>query len=337
MMRPLEDALDLLNGSLTSAALGAALEMGLFWMLDEQPQSLAHIADAFGIPHRRCGYWLQLLAQAGLVEGGGDLFRPSPAAREGILNRFSRDTWAFLALEARERYPAGVNLTKTIRAPSVPGSEAQPEGHYLTLMATDPERARRFTRMLYELHRALADEIPRRLDLTGATRLLDVGGGSGVVSLALVRQHPGLTAVVVDIANVCEAGRAIATENRLENRVTFYPADVSCDTLPAGFDFAIMCDVGTFDQAVFRRIGDALNAAGRFALVDDFAPERGVAPHARATWALARSLADPAYDVPTVDQVVQLLPASGFRVLRVELLDVPGERDPLTIVEAAKL
>jgi len=335
-MRHPEDALDLLNGSLESAALAAALEMGLFWILDDHPQSLASIADTLGIPHRRCGYWLQLLAQAGLVEERGDVFRPSPAARAGILSRFTRDTWAFLAFEARERYPAGIDLTLAIRARTAPTSQGSREEPYVTLMAADAERARRFTRMLYELHGPLADEISRRLDLTGMTRLLDVGGGSGVVSLALVRRHPSLTAVVVDIPNVCEAGRTIAAEHGLEDRVTYHAADLSSDALPTGFDFAIMCDVGTFSQAIFRRIGAALNEGSRFVVVDDLAPRRGVAPDSRATWALARSLADAGYEVPTLDDVQQVLSASGFQVLGVEQLNVPGERDSFVVVEAAK-
>jgi 16S rRNA G1207 methylase RsmC len=68
-------------------------------------------------------------------------------------------------------------------------------------MAQSPERARRFTRMLGEIHRPLAAELAETLDMTGVRRLMDLGGGSGVVSLALLNRHPELTAVVVDIAN----------------------------------------------------------------------------------------------------------------------------------------
>lgn len=53
------------------------------------------------------------------------------------------------------------------------------------------------------------------LDMTGVNRLLDLGGGSGVVSLALLRQHPHLTSTAVGIEDVCIAGREIAQENSL--------------------------------------------------------------------------------------------------------------------------
>ena len=52
--------------------------------------------------------------------------------------------------------------------------------------------------------------------MRGVNRLLDLGGGSGVVSLALLCKRAELTAVVVDAASVCQVGRAIASENQLE-------------------------------------------------------------------------------------------------------------------------
>ena len=75
-------------------------------------------------------------------------------------------------------------------------------------MVEDPERARRFTRMLYELHHALADELAGCLDMSDVDRVMDLGGGSGVLSMALLRRNPHLTAMVVDVANVCAVGRS---------------------------------------------------------------------------------------------------------------------------------
>src|SRR5512136_1354970 len=104
------EVLDLLDASFPSAALGAALELGLFWMIDEQPRPALEIASALAIPSARCVYWLQLLEQAGLLEQRPGGFVASEAARTAIVGVFSRETWAFLALEARERLPVLVDL-----------------------------------------------------------------------------------------------------------------------------------------------------------------------------------------------------------------------------------
>ena len=64
------DILALLDAGAVSASVGAALELGLFWLLGDQPQPIDAIAQKLGIPPARCSYWLQILAQAGLVAAG---------------------------------------------------------------------------------------------------------------------------------------------------------------------------------------------------------------------------------------------------------------------------
>ena len=60
-----EDVLDLMDAHLIAAALGAAMELGLFWLLAEGPLDAAGVAQALGIPVNRCQYWLQLLGSVG--------------------------------------------------------------------------------------------------------------------------------------------------------------------------------------------------------------------------------------------------------------------------------
>ena len=186
---------------------------------------------------------------------------------------------------------------------------------YVELMREDADRARRFTRMLHELHQPLADELADCLDLDGVDRLLDLGGGSGVVSLALLRRYPRLRATVVDITNVCEVGREIAAEHSLADRITYHAVDILRGELPVGFDVALECDVNVYDVPLFRRIRDSLNSGGRFVIVDQLAPAEGVAPAARVHWALEGSLRDPSFQFPTAAMIRDQLHEAGFRDL----------------------
>jgi SAM-dependent methyltransferase len=334
------DVLDLLDASFPSAAVGAALELGLFWMIDERPRSAPEIAAALGIPSARCVYWLQLLEHAGLLERGPEGFARSPVARTAIVQAFSRETWAFLALEARERLPVLVDLALSIREGGpLPAALQAPRPGYVETMSADTGRARRFTRMLEELHRPLAEELAGRIDARGVTRVLDLGGGSGVVSLALARRNPGLTAVVVDIPAVCEAGREIAATSGLADRVTYQPADILRDDLPRPFGLAVMCDVGVYSEKLFRRVAAVMDCGGRFVIADVFAPAPGVAPPSRVHWLLERSLSAPRFAIETAGDVEAMLQAAGFRVLSRETMDPPGAEaghgDLLTILCAA--
>ncbi len=114
---------------------------------------------------------------------------PPPWPENASWRAYSQDTWAFLAQEAREALPVLRDLALHFQNP---GSAADAVGfvptNYVKAMGRDPERARRFTQMLYEIHEPIAEELAVRLDLRGVERFMDLGGGSGVVSLALLRR-----------------------------------------------------------------------------------------------------------------------------------------------------
>lgn len=311
-----DDVLGFMDAYATSAALNAAMELGLFWLLAEQPRDAAGIAQALDIPINRCQYWMQILSSIGLVEQGAEGYGPSSTAQTAILDVYSQDSWAFLAGEARERFPAVQDLALHIREPgSVWAVQGRTPPDYFAQMLQSPERAHRFTRMLYEIHQPLAEQVAESLNMRGVDRLMDLGGGSGVISLALLRRYPHLTAVVVDIANVCAAGREIAAENSMADRITYQAADYLHDKLPSGFDMVLECDAGPYDETLFGRIRAALEPGGRLVLVDQFAPTGTVAPPSWLHWAFLASLENPNFTLRTATEVRSRLKAAGFRPL----------------------
>jgi predicted O-methyltransferase YrrM len=317
-MKPVttDDVFDLMDAYLTSAALNAAMELGLFWLLAEQPLDVGEVAQALDIPENRCRHWLQLLCSTGLVEQVPDGYTPSSTARRTILEVYSRETWAFLAEEARMRFPLILDLARHIREPgSVWAALGLTPPDYFAQMVEDPERARAFTRMLCEIHVPYADALAETLDMSGVERLMDLGGGSGVVSLALLRRYPHLSATVVDIPSVCAEGREIAAENGLEDRITYHAADYEQEELLTGFDVVLLCDAGPHSEAFFRKIRAALNPGGRLVIVGQFGTAEGIAPASWLYWAFQAALEDPDYTPRTSAEVQNRLRQAGYQVL----------------------
>jgi len=307
-----------MNGSVYSAILGTAMELGVFWLLADNPLSAPELAQYLNIPLNRCYYWLQILCKLGLLEDSDEGYAPSAIAREIILDVQSQDTWAFQAREDRDlslyARDLALNISKPMSAWQVLNL-TPPE--YLQQTEKDPVYMARFTRKLYEIHRSFAEELANKLDLRGVNRLLDLGGGSGVVSFALLRKYDELTSVVVDFESVCQAGRVIATENMFEKRIKYLAADFLIDDLPTGFDMVMLCDVGSFSQVLFRKIHDVLNLKGRLVIVDKFAPSRTSAPPSRLLSAFVNSLESPAQyvDYITTEVVQTRLLRAGFRAI----------------------
>ena len=122
-----EDILELMNGSIFAAVLGAAMELGLFWLLAEKPLSATELAQSLNIPLNRCHYWLQLLCRLGLLEHSGEGYAPSTIAREAILNVQDQDTWAFQAREDRDLTLYVRDLALNIGRPMSAWQAAYPE------------------------------------------------------------------------------------------------------------------------------------------------------------------------------------------------------------------
>ncbi|MBN2112545.1 MAG: methyltransferase [Acidimicrobiia bacterium] len=315
-----DDVLECLWGYSASAALGAALELGLPWLLADAPLEGSAVAAALGIPLGRCGWWLQVLVRLGLLERRIDGYILTPGARRAIVESYAPDSWAFLAQEDRERLPVVVDLARRLVLP--PGHSRLPEPlpDYVARMAVDPERARRFTRMLYDLHGPLAECLAAALDLAGVRRLLDLGGGSGVMSLALLRKNPALSVVVADIPAVCAEGRRIAREKGLEDRISFWEGDLLSGELPRGFGAVLECDVGVYDAGLLAAVRPALDEGGRFFVADLLPESEDDYPDRVLHWGFTGSLSGGDGARPTWLDLEEQLRAAGFEVAEVRPL-----------------
>src|SRR5512142_2988308 len=137
-----QDILELLNGSISSAAVGAAMELGVFWLLAEKPLSAPDVAQALNIPLNRCHLWLQILCKFGLLENNADGYAPSIIARTAILDTLSQDTWAFQAREDRTSSVFVRDLALNIGQPmsAWPARNLTPPDYFQQLQA-DPAYA----------------------------------------------------------------------------------------------------------------------------------------------------------------------------------------------------
>jgi len=304
-----------------AAVLGAAIETGLLWLLGEKPLSALEIVQALGIPGKRGYYWLQLLENVGILESGPHGYAPSSLVRETILETRSEESWKHLVVDERERIAGVSNLAPYIREPgSIWAAQGLPaRTDYVAKMRSNPARAREFTRMLFEVHQPLAKAVSELLggllDMTGVQRLMDLGGGSGVVSMALLRKYPALQATVVDIENVCIAGREIATEEGLADRISYHPAEFAHDEFPTGFDLVIKCDVIVFGVWLFKKLWQVLKPGGRLVFVEHLSPTEYSAPPTRVEWTFLDSLVDPYFSIPTLTQVQSMLTQAGFQLM----------------------
>ncbi len=128
-----------------------------------------------------------------------------------------RDAW--------KRYFKVSELTRQFVV--VPSWETfQPSGDQIAIHL-DPGMA--FGTGTHASTRLVLEELQARADQgVGATRVLDVGCGSGILSIAAVKQWPGATCVALDVDPLCvDATRENAAANRVADRIYAMATPVS--------------------------------------------------------------------------------------------------------------
>lgn len=98
------------------------------------------------------------------------------------------------------------------------------------------DRARRWMYFTTGLTRHEAGVLLDCYDVTPHRRMMDIGGNSGELSLALCRRNAALESLVFDIPAVCAVGREHVASDAAGARVTFRTGNALEDALPTDRD-----------------------------------------------------------------------------------------------------
>jgi acetylserotonin N-methyltransferase len=267
-----------------SAALAAAVRLGVFDALAPGPRAPQELATALGVAPRPLGHLTRALVAMGLlqVREGGRLAL-APDAQRHLLRDRPGSLAGLIDLEV-ENFLSPQLLLEAIRAdaPAVYGG-ADP----WTTHASDPARARAFTSAMHAISALPAEALARAVDCSQGGRLLDLGGGSGALAIALARNWPRLHCVVADLPAVCALAREHIRAARLERRVTTAELDFFCDPLPGGNDWVLLSQVlhdwpPERGAELLRRAAGALRPGGWVCIHEKLVGEGGGGPLANA-------------------------------------------------------
>ena len=132
--------------------------------------------------------------------------------------------------------------------------------------------ARHFTLALAGRAKNVAPRLADRAPLDGAKTLLDVGGGTGIYSIACLRRHPALRAIVWDRPEVLKVAAEFAAEYGVADRLELVPGDMFVDAVPTADAILLSNVLHDWDveacQALIARSAAALPRGGRLLVHD---------------------------------------------------------------------
>src|SRR2546426_2669827 len=186
--------------------LATALEFRLFTLLPSKGATIPEIARLLGLKERPARTLVNAVAVLALIEKRGNRFRNTRLAATYLVEGHPQFYGDFIRMMDRRLYHAYENLGWALREEK-PVTADPAVGDVFRTMARDPQMTRLFTMGVDAAGRYSAECLARSVDLSRTRLLLDVGGGSGVYSIALAKRFRKLRAIIFDLPEVLPVTR----------------------------------------------------------------------------------------------------------------------------------
>lgn len=147
-------------------------------------------------------------------------------------------------------------------------------------------------------------------------RLLDIGGGSGVFSIAIAQRWPDLRGTVMDLATMCDAALHYMREGGVTDRVDTLAVDMFREPWPAGYDALFFSNIfhDWTDEtclALARKAYDRLPSGGRIMLHEALINDNGDGPATTASFSILMLYGTQGRQF-TLPELTALLGEAGF-------------------------
>lgn len=266
------------RGSYGAELLTAAVaHFDLFGRLARQPRILSELQADLNLAERPAIVLTTALRAMQLIEKDATgHFCLTPISAEHLVRGEEFDVGSYLSLAATS--PGVLEMVerlRTNRPAGLSGDEAGAAFIYRDGMKSAMEQtllAEHFTLALSGRAKNVAPVLAEKVSLNAATTLLDVGGGTGIYSIAFLRANSNLRAIVFDRPEVLKTAERFAAEFGVADRTQLQPGDMFVDPLPMA-DVILLSNIlhdwdVTECQTLIDRCAAALNPGGRLIIHD---------------------------------------------------------------------
>ena len=252
-----------------SSVLLAAVELNLFTTIDRGDDTVESVAEHTGCSVRGLRTIMDVLASMGFLKKDREHYSLSPVAAKFLSTDSPSYLGGFVQVHHSEAvYGKWHQLAQTVRSGQPPMTAAEDNDRFFTQLV-DP---------LYVLSLPAAEMAakvicaqPGRRNL----RVLDIGAGSGVWSLALARRDSQTRVTVADLPSVIDrVTRRFAAREGVGEQYDYLPGDFrDVEFGESAYDVAILGHVchgegAERSQELFRRIHRALKPGGQLLIAE---------------------------------------------------------------------
>ncbi|UCC81199.1 MAG: methyltransferase [Candidatus Zixiibacteriota bacterium] len=304
--------IDLQRAFAISRCVVAAEKLQVFRKLHGKKLSAMAIGRMIGIRGWRIEAFLAALVSIGLLKKTGKTYSNSALADKYYVRKRSIYWTKLFSEECRKDYRAFSVLEDMLTTErsyaSILGIKS---GNYIKEMEKNPQWAHDFTHMLYYYHLPHAKALADNLDLSDYSSVLDAGGGSGVMSIALARKFKHIKACVMDIELVVKVTKKIIRREKLTGRIDTLIGDHD-KHIPDGYDVIMYCDAEIGDGRTLKLAYESLPEGGLVVLCEDYSSDDLTTPLYRLMWQLRSN----SFWLKKKSQMVTMLRDYGFKAVK---------------------
>ena len=323
--------LDVTWGFAVTHIISTAVELDLFTCIDNGHSTVEALARETGSSNRGLRILLDALAGLRYLEKADGHYRLAPVARVYLSQR-SPSYLGGVVLHSRQLQANWMRLTGVVRTGRAPHAVESEEDH--------GEFFAQFVDALFALHSPAAVTAARELWPDGPApgrRVLDIGAGSAVWSLAFARRNPQARITAADWPLVIErvTSRCVAREGA-SDRYDYLPGNFRhADFGEAQFDVAILGHICHSEgpartRQLFARVHRALKPGGHILIADLIADDQRSEASFPLLFAVNMLVNTEEGDTFTLAEYRQWLQAAGFK--RMRTLDAPST-SPLIVAD----
>jgi len=273
--------IEIFRGNYATELLTAAVaHFDVFGRLEQQPLTFEALRRALGLEERPAVVLITALRAFGLVsQDSQHRLVLTDLARDHLVPGAGFDVGGYVGLAANS--PGVLEMVERLRTNRPAGADEEDEGAAfiyrdgIESAMEDEASARRLTLALAGRAKNVAPLLSERYPLDGARCLLDIGGGTGIYSIAWLQRHPKLRAIVWDRPEVLKVASEMAQEYGVADRLEVRAGDMFRDPMPEGVDVILFSNVlHDWDvpecQDLVNRAAQALPQGGQVLIHDVF-------------------------------------------------------------------
>ncbi|MBV1869174.1 MAG: methyltransferase domain-containing protein [Marinosulfonomonas sp.] len=314
-----EDLSSIAFSFMASKALFAGLHVDLFSALAEGPMSGEELAGAVDIPLNRIVMLTTALTSIGLLTIDDDKnIQNSPAAQSFLSKQSKYDFGDYLRYQIdQQMYPFLLQLNAVMKGDLSDDAIASYQ-HWMT----DEEQASVYSESQHAGSLGPGRTLARKVDLSEASSLLDVGGGTGAMTISLCSAYRNLQATIIDFPNVAEIGWRFISEADLVDRVRYIPGNAVNARWPGNQDAILMSYLmsgvpGDDVEGLLSKAFEALAPGGKLMVHDFMIEEDRRGPALAALWQLQHMAFTPDARSLSVGWLTETAKRIGFEVTSV--------------------